>query len=329
MNTKRVERLLKIIQTLESRRTSTVEELSEIVGVSRRTVFRDLKILERSGITYEFDRANKQYSASRSTMLPPVTLTHSEALSILIATRLMLNHPAAMDTSAATSAGIKIESMLPAPMIDELDPMLDRLETRFTPSSDVKPILDTLRLLQSVLMDQKKIKVHYDSYYKDERKIDVTMHPYRLAYIHRGWYLIAFSEKHDEVRTFKLERMLQIKLLEDEYTIDPAFTLDNYFDHAWLMIKGDQRFHVKVRFSPMVAANVDEVRWHKTQRALYESDGSLLFEVDVDGLAEISWWLLGYGGEAEVLEPPELITALTKQVSKMRALYPEDETPNS
>ena len=66
------------------------------------------------------------------------------------------------------------------------------------------------------------------------------------------------------------------------------------------MIRGDQSDHVCIRFSPKVTRNVEEVLWHPTQQTSLIEDGSLRYEVDVDGLDEIAWWVLGYGKEAVV-----------------------------
>ena len=64
--------------------------------------------------------------------------------------------------------------------------------------------------------------------------------------------------------------------------------------------------------------------WHKTQRTTYEEDGSLLFEVDVDGIGEISWWIMGYGAEAEVLEPPQLRERMAKHVARLADTYAKE-----
>jgi predicted DNA-binding transcriptional regulator YafY len=48
------------------------------------------------------------------------------------------------------------------------------------------------------------------------------------------------------------------------------------------------------------------VRWHHTQATQYLDDGSFLFEADVDGLFEITSWILGYGEAVEVLAPTVL-----------------------
>jgi hypothetical protein len=71
----------------------------------------------------------------------------------------------------------------------------------------------------------------------------------------------------------------------------------------------------------MVAQNVAEVLWHKTQRVTPNSDGTLDFRVTVSGLGEISWWILGYGAEAEVLAPPELRQRVAQRAAEMAARY--------
>ena len=76
-----------------------------------------------------------------------------------------------------------------------------------------------------------------------------------------------------------------------------------------------------VRFSRLVAQNVAEVNWHKTQRLDWRDDGTLDFQVTVAGLNEISWWILGYGDQAEVLQPPELRRMVAERTRRMAAMY--------
>ena len=53
-----------------------------------------------------------------------------------------------------------------------------------------------------------------------------------------------------------------------------------------------------MHFEKLVAKNVAEVTWHKTQRLVWLDDGRLDFHVTVSGINEISWWILGYGDQA-------------------------------
>lgn len=323
MKTKRIERLLKLIQLLEQGRSKTADDLAELAGVSRRTVFRDLELLARAGIRYTYEHDTRRYSTERTTLLPPVTLTHAETLALLLVARYLTGQQIIPDASAATSAGLKLESMLPPAIRDYCGPLLNGMEIRSTGTSDSGSILETLSILQTSLASERKIRAEYDSYAEGE-VIDVVLCPYRLAYIHRGWYLIAFTEGISRIQTYKVERILRVRLLADPYAVDPDFSLDDYFGNAWLMIRDDKRYHVKVRFLKQVAGNVDEIHWHKTQRTTYRKDGSLIFEADVDGIREISWWILGYGDQAQVLEPPELREMIAERVKNMCAYYNGD-----
>ena len=326
MTTDRLERLLKLILTLESGRTYDVDELAKIVGVTRRTVFRDLKLLAQAGVDYAYDRETSRYHKDRTTVLPPVTLSPAEALGLLLVTRTALASKALPDPTAAASAAIKIESVLPQAILDYCGPLLEHVEVRYSPVSDPRSVLDCLSTLQAALAARRKVRVRYDSYYEG-RTIARVLQLSRLAYIHRGWYAIAFSEHELKPLTFKLERIIELKVLDATYEIDEGFSLDGYFKNAWLMIPGDKRYHLKVRFHKLVAGNVEEVAWHKTQKTHYEEDGSLIFEADVDGIKEVSWWVLGYGDMAEVLEPPELINMIAERVRRMNTYYNDGSPP--
>ena len=76
-----------------------------------------------------------------------------------------------------------------------------------------------------------------------------------------------------------------------------------------------------MRFAPLVARNVAEVVWHKTQRLVPGDDGSLDFHVRVAGLDEISWWILGYGDQAEVLKPLALRHLIAERAQRLVNLY--------
>jgi len=72
------------------------------------------------------------------------------------------------------------------------------------------------------------------------------------------------------------------------------------------MIPEGRIYNIKLRFLPKVANNVTEVQWHSTQKVTRNSDGSATVEFRVDGLGEISWWVLGYGDQVQILAPKAL-----------------------
>ena len=106
------------------------------------------------------------------------------------------------------------------------------------------------------------------------------------------------------------------------YRIPSRFSIDRYLRNAWHLIaeRGRDR-RVVVRFQPMVAQNVSEVLWHKTQKLTFNEDGTLDFEVTVSGLDEISWWILGYGDQAVVQEPEILRVTVASHAKNMVRHY--------
>lgn len=320
MNTDRVKRLLILIRTLETGRSWSVKELADRAQVSRRTVFRDLALLAKAGIDYAYDHETKRYTAEGTTLMPPVTLSHAESLALLLAARSLLGDAKLPGADAVASAGLKLESMLPSSIRDHCGPIVDRMDVRRNPSSDSESIGDTMAILQDSLSGNFELEVSYDSY-KERRVVQSVLHPYRLAFLNRGWYLIAYAKDVDRVQTYKVERMLSLRRLESTFDPDPKFNLVDYFGNAWSMIRGEESFDVKIRFKKMVAGNVDEILWHRTQQTTFQEDGSLIFEVTVDGIEEISWWVLGYGDQAEVIEPPELRAIIGVRVARMNKFY--------
>jgi proteasome accessory factor B len=118
--------------------------------------------------------------------------------------------------------------------------------------------------------------------------------------------VVGFSQMHTQVRTFKLGRIKDLAPLAKLYVPDESFSLEKYFGNAWGMIPEGREYSVRLRFAPKVAANVAEVNWHRAQQVQFEPDGSAVFSATVDGIGEISWWIIGYGDQVEVLDPPEL-----------------------
>lgn len=81
------------------------------------------------------------------------------------------------------------------------------------------------------------------------------------------------------------------------------FDIHEYLGRAWLMKPEGRLYNIKLRFSPQVARTVTQVRWHKTQTVNRNNDGSAIIEFRVDGLGEITWWILSYGDQVQVLAP--------------------------
>lgn len=319
MNVSRVYRLLKLITLLRSGRRYDAEALCAKVGISRRTLFRDLKMLELAGVPYRFEHERQAYAIADSFFLPPLHLDLQESLALLLATRKFISDQVHPMYQQAVNAALKVESNMPPAVLRYCGQWLDGVSVHWPPTSPTETVAELFRTVQHALANRMRIQARYDSVH-DGKEISVLLEPLRLLFMSRGWYLLARSLAHDQVRTFKMDRLLEVVPTGDQFQPDLEFSEQEHFGAAWRMIPEGRIYSIKLRFSEEVASSVEEVQWHPSQSTTRLDDGRLLFEAEVDGLGEISAWVLGYGDRVEVLAPLELRDRIRKRAARMVGL---------
>ena len=305
MKLSRISRIVQILTTLQSGHGYSVDGLTKILGVSRRTVFRDLKELQAVGVPYHFDSKTGGYTIDPKYFLPPVDLNLQEALSLLLLVHKARNHLPVPFKNSALMAGLKVENNLPDKIRRYCNATLQNISIK--PDSHVPmDMLDKVfSLLQNAIRKKRKVRLHYASIYEGA-DINTLFCPYHLMYNKRAWYVIGSSSIHKSVRTFKLNRIKSLQVQDKCFLENKTFDAHEYLGKAWSMIPEGKIYNVSLQFSKKVAKNVSEVRWHCSQKTIQNPDGTLSVEFRVDGLSEISWWILGYGDQVEVLAPAAL-----------------------
>jgi predicted DNA-binding transcriptional regulator YafY len=316
MDTGRITRILQILTTLQAGKSYTVSDLSKIFGTSRRTVFRDLKALQAIGVPYRYDAQAGGYIIEPDFFLPPVDLNLQEALSLLL-----LAHKASKQIQlpfkkSALMAALKIQNNLPVKIRQYCNAAMQNISTRI-PAQALMGLLDrTFAQLQNAILRKRKVYMRYNSLFEGQI-IEVELCPYHLLYNSRAWYVIGRSSLHNSVRTFKLNRIKDLRVTDQLFLDGEKFDLHDYLGRAWSMIPEGQLYHIKLRFLPKVANNVTEVKWHSTQKVTRDRDGSAIVEFRVDGLGEIAWWILGYGDQVQVLAPKALRSRVLEAAKNM------------
>jgi proteasome accessory factor B len=321
MNPKRITRLLRLLQTLQAGQGDNADGLAKSCGISRRTVFRDLETLKAAGVPLEFDKEEGRYSIGADFFLRPTNLTSSEALAIIaLACELGADNQLPFFGPARTAA-LKLQNSLPAALRRELQSVAKSIHVRIQPLDRLAGQEVVYQQLVQAIAERRVVKIQYQSLTEWEL-IETRLRPYQLLFNRHAWYVIGRSSLHGGPRLFNVGRIKQIELLNQSYARPRGFSVERYLGNAWnLMPQSGPDLHVVVRFTAMVAQNVAEVSWHKTQRLEFQPDGSLMFEVDVSGLNEIVWWILGYGDQAEVLSPPKLRRLVAHRAKNMCRMY--------
>ncbi len=319
MDISRLHRVLKIITRLQTRRYYSAADLASELEVSKRTIYRDLNMLELAGIPFYYDREHGGYTIHRTYWLPPINLSVEEAMSLVALVRQAAEGERVPLLDGAADAAEKIESQLPLGIRASIGHVSGRVAIRRGPVARHDELEPTYRTVRRAMAARRTLRGAYISFF-EKKQIPVEIAPFWLVFHDRAWYVIGRSRTHREVRTFKLGRFVSLEMTARTFKRHGQ-SLDDYLGNAWRLIGEGKEYDVRLRFERMVAANVAEVRWHRTQKVTWHDDGTILFEVRVDGLGEIFWWILGYGDQVEVLSPKALRERVRDTAERMAARY--------
>jgi len=324
---KRLPRLIRLLTTIQSDPNQGPDELAEAMGVSRRTLFRDISTLNEAGVPIVHEQG-RGYRVRESFFLPPVSLSVPEAVGVMLLGLQAQAQPDKPFHASGLSAIRKLAGLLPAPLRAGCEEVVAAASYR--PAAQVPGTAEArlYPLLQQAIDSSSECRMTYHPPLRDPVK--VTLRPLRLHFVERAWYAYGRSNLGDEVRAFKLSRITGLELANRRFSPEP-FDLDAHLGLAWQMIPEGREHDVAIVFDPLVATNVSEVRWHKSQRTERLPDGRARLHFRVDGLREIAWWVCGYADRAEVEAPVELRELVARMLRRAADRYADsrpDDDPN-
>ncbi|MEM0913186.1 MAG: YafY family protein [Planctomycetota bacterium] len=317
MPSKRLSRLIQLLTTIQSNPTQGPAELAEAMGVSRRTLFRDLNTLTEAGVPIVFEHG-RGYRVRESFFLPPVSLTVPEAVGVMLLGLQAQAQPDKPFHAAGLSAIRKLASLLPGPLRSGCEEVVASASYRPTAQVPGGTEAAPYPILQRAIDAHLECRLTYRAPMREPA--EVTLRPLRLHFSERAWYVYGRSSLGDEVRAFKLSRIGEIELTDRRFTPEP-FDVAEHLGLAWQMIPGGAEHDVTIIFDEKVATNVSEVRWHRTQRTERLPDGRVRLHFRVDGLGEIAWWVCGYADRAEVESPAKLRAMVGEMLGQAAARY--------
>lgn len=301
MKQSRISRMIRIMTALQTGQRYKIDDFVQMLKISRRTVFRDLKDLKTAGVHYYYDQNKGFYKAGAglSSLAPDINTTEAAGLLLLIKAR---NHFCLPFKESVLSAALKIESNLPAKIKRRCISVLQNTTIRTGPVAQMDLSDKIFAQLEMAITKKRIVDIHYCLPY--ERKcIRTRLNPYRLVCNDHRWYVLGKSSFHNDTCVIKLSRIKDLNILDKCYIKDKKFNVEDYFGRAWSMIAEGKLYNIKLRFLPEIAHSVAEIQWHSTQKVTFENDGSAIIEFRVDGLNEIIWWILSYGHRIQILAP--------------------------
>lgn len=207
---RRADRLFQLVQVLRSRRFATGDQLAVELGVSRRTVYRDIADLARSGVPIRGE-AGVGYRMERGYELPPLTFNEQELEALVLGARMVAawGDP---DLAAATRAAMtKVEAVVPKAMRRIL------FETAlFVPDRPWAPeMISGLGQLRRAVAERHKVRFGYTR--ADGEGSARTVRPLGLWFWGTSWSMAAWCELRGAYRNFRPDRMESLEVLDEVF----------------------------------------------------------------------------------------------------------------
>ncbi|MEM9663745.1 MAG: YafY family protein [Bacteroidota bacterium] len=315
----RTERLFAILLLLQNQPNLTSRDLAEHFGISRRTVFRDLRALGESGVPLTY-AAEGGYEILEGYQLPPLMFSAREAATLLMGMEFAKRQPDASLRNDADEVGLKIRSVLPQQVRDYIDRLRERtvvdpywFQTMHTPDAEGGRWYD----LSEAMAHQRSVHMQYYVASRDEvtrRLVD----PVGLVYYADHWNLIAYDHLRKGIRNFRLDRIQSMIVTMNRFEPPEGFDLNDYLDARGSGMGQAQR--IEIRFDRQayrwakrgIPAHIEEERADETGTTV-----TFYFE-NLDYLAH---WLLRYGQQAVVLAPDSLRDRLRQQAQAIAEQY--------
>jgi predicted DNA-binding transcriptional regulator YafY len=298
-------RLLRLLALLQQRPDWSSSELADRLGVTERTVRRDVTRLRDLGYAVDASPGRDGgYRLRGGSALPPLVLTDDEAVVLAIGLRAATLSGLAGSGETAVAALAKLEELLPSRLRDRVTALGEDVVSLTAPGTDATDPA-VLAALALACRRRERVALGYTDAQGNASRRDIE--PYRVVHAGRRWYLVARDVRRDAWRTFRIDRVTAVELLGGRVTFvdppDPAALVSEAVTAAVYRWVATVRLHlpepVAVRLVPPTVGQVSA-----------ETATTSLLRIGANDLDWLARELVGLADEFEVIDPPELVEAL-------------------
>ncbi|HOL16177.1 MAG TPA: WYL domain-containing transcriptional regulator [Bacillota bacterium] len=316
-------RIFYIDKKIKAGQYPNCRNLAQELEVHPRTILRDIGLMKDSlGAPLEYDPKKRGfYYTEADYSLGLLKLTEGELLALCLGHNLLAKCKGTPYAKPVADAFNKICAYLQDTVDIDFGHLADVIAFDLEPfRGEEKQVAGHFSAIGKAIKQKVSIKLSHYSIAKDicrERLVD----PYQLRYFQGAWYLVGFCHLRREVRIFALDRIRKLHLTTTPFKLPADFSPENYFRDAFQLYKGSDTYRIRIWFSHGQARYIREKTWHPTQEISENPDGSLVLSFQTSGLYQVKRWVLSFGSQAKVLEPPELVSAVAQEVAVTSQLY--------
>lgn len=295
-------RLITLILILQNRPNQKAAELAGTLGVSVRTLHRYIGMLDEMGIPVYSERGPQGgFSLVRGYKLPPLVFSIEEAVAVCLGTGLVDELWGPLYRDAARAATAKIENILPDEQRGEIEWARRSLVATRLHRADPAALSPILESLRRAARQQQRVSMSYQSATKT-KPATRTIDPYAVVLRAGLWYLVGYCHLRAGLRTFRLDRIRDLKMLQQSFQVPERFNIREYLENEF---KDQPLVRARLRFAPEAAHIAADNRpvWDSIQE---NPDGSVVATLSAPDLPWLASMALSFADWVTVLEPPEL-----------------------
>ena len=311
MRYEKFEDLIHLALEMQARRSGvSLEDIQERFSVGRRTAMR-----MKDSVMRVFPQVDEMTSEDRKKRwrIPTgvtdrlISFTPEELADLDTVVEILKRDN--MQDAAANMADLstKLRALLDSKIARRVEPDLEALleAEGLAMRPGPKPRISSLVLedLREAIKGCEIIKIRHKNR-KTKRNTKRVVHPLGLIYGHRH-YLLAFDEKAKDIRKFAMPNIEEVEITGKYFVRDEKFSIEEYTNKSFGVFS-EEPFEVVWKFSPKVAEDVLNYRFHPDQIVIREPDGSVRVEFEAGGILEMAWHLYQWGKNVEVIKPEEL-----------------------
>jgi predicted DNA-binding transcriptional regulator YafY len=322
------QRLMDLKARFEEGATFTIERIVSEYGVTRRTANRDLNDLAAAHVelaTQPGPDGRKLWQAASRSRRFSVTYSLTELMALFLGRRFFDFLSGTLLEEDFDKVLSRVESQLGRAKDRERASKLGRklYLVHEGPKKLPRRSRDVLDDCLDGLLKEERLAVHYRS--SSGKESDYTLCPYTLVAFKRGLYLIAAVDEWDgRIGRFALERIRRAKWLRGQgFEYPKKYDPETFLANALFLETGEPR-EVEILFTPGTRPFVEFRKYHRTQKLEVLPDGRVRLTMRVPVGDETKYWVLSFGGNAEVVSPPELRKSVAAELSRAAGQYRAD-----
>jgi predicted DNA-binding transcriptional regulator YafY len=314
-----MERMWRIHQEVSAGGYPNCQGLSLDLEVSAKTVMRDVEFMrDRLGLPLEYDAVKHGFHYTAPVRdFPMMKVSQGEVAALLLAQKSLEQFRGTTFERPLAAAFRKLSHSLGG----DMEIAWHELEQALSVRSSGAGLADmqVFDALAKAVMDGAEVSFAYHKL-AGEKSEQRTVQPYHLGCIENQWYLFAHDADRGAVRTFALPRIRGVEKTGAKFRRPKNFSLAKILEGSFAVFEGGRTDKVRIRFTGVAARLVGERVWHASQK-LSPGKSGLVLEMRVGLSPDLRQWILGWGAEAEVLEPPDLRRDLAAAAHKTARVY--------